>query len=65
HTSHGSWAQLSSVEVKPGSQWKLYHIEPAVRSPLSIAIHHRTEFELAKEDEILVAINHWGNGNVA
>ncbi|UPR36393.1 ribonuclease Z [Vibrio cyclitrophicus] len=65
HTSHGSWTQLSSVEVKPGSQWKLYHIEPAVRSPLSIAIHHRTEFELAKEGEILVAINHWGNGNVA
>jgi ribonuclease BN (tRNA processing enzyme) len=65
HISHGSWTQLSDVNVKPGSQWKLYHIDPSERTPLVESIADRAEFSLAVEGELLIVSRDWEQENVA
>ncbi|MCE2593334.1 MBL fold metallo-hydrolase [Motilimonas cestriensis] len=65
HDSHGSWSQLSTTHVKRGSQWQLYHIDPSVRSALSVAVASRAEFELAVEGSVIAVLIDDKRGYVA
>lgn len=35
---HGSWNDIAPLEKKPGSEWVLYHIDPASRADIGEAI---------------------------
>lgn len=64
HVSHGSWSQLSEIAINSGSQWKLYHIDPTVRTLLSSLLSHRPGIEVVKEGDVFVAVADWSKDNV-
>ncbi|WP_432454394.1 MBL fold metallo-hydrolase [Agarivorans sp. QJM3NY_29] len=55
HPSHGCWLDIQKLTHKPGSQWRLYHIDPQYRPQLSALVRHIAHLDLAEEGQQLVS----------
>lgn len=53
HPSHGSWQDIARLTRKAGSEWRLYHIDPAIRAQLSDCVAAIDNLSLAKDGEVL------------
>lgn len=53
HPSHGSWQDIAPLARKAGSEWRLYHIDPAIRAQLSDCVAAIDNLSLAKDGEVL------------
>lgn len=51
HHSHGSWQDIARLPRKVGSEWRLYHIDPAIRSRLAGLLVTQENLSLAEEKE--------------
>jgi len=51
HPSHGCWQQIAAMPRKVGSQWRLYHIDAALRAPLAAELSIYPGMALAASGE--------------